>query len=283
MQLLIISGKGGTGKTTVAAALADISGFKYMVDCDVDAPNFSLFYKGKLEKNEDFYGEFKAQVNNELCVKCNKCTNVCTFEAINNGVVNNDLCEGCGACSITCKQKAITLIPEKTAELLITNSSNNYISHSEMEIGSGGSGKIVSAVKKNIEEMNKNNDSVILDGSPGIGCSVIASITGVDTVLVVTEPTQSGLSDMSRVLKLCEFFDVKTYVCINKYDLNLELTEKIKNYCDSNGIDVIGNIPFDECVIKAINKLQPVTKLDESIAAKEINKIWNIIKKEGVN
>ena len=279
MELVILSGKGGTGKTTIVAALAELAKDVIRVDCDVDAPNLYMFYKGKdIEKN-GFIGGKKAVINESLCIKCGKCEAVCKFSAIKNFKVNLFDCEGCGACSLVCPQNAIKLTSEKTADTFITKLDKGIISRAEMEIGSDGSGKLVMQLRKNSEKFNDNDKLTLIDGSPGIGCSVIASITGSDAVLVVTEPTKSGLGDLIRVVTLCEHFGVFTMVCINKCDINEEVTSEIENFVNGKGMKLVGKIPYDDTVMKSINELKPITCYKESIAEKAIEDMWSNIKK----
>ncbi|MGH4125435.1 MAG: ATP-binding protein [Clostridium sp.] len=279
MELVVLSGKGGTGKTTIATALAELAKDVIRVDCDVDAPNLYMFYKGKdIEKN-GFIGGKKAVIEKSLCIKCGKCVNVCRFNAIKNFKINPFDCEGCGACSLVCPQNAIKLTNEKTADTFITELDKGIISRAEMEIGSDGSGKLVMQLRKNSEKFNDNDKITIIDGSPGIGCPVIASITGSNAVLVVTEPTKSGLGDLMRVVTLCEHFSVFTMVCINKYDINEEVAAEIEDFVNDKGIKLVGKIPYDDIVMKSINELKPITYYKESIAEKAIEDMWINMKK----
>lgn len=230
MELVVLSGKGGTGKTTIASALAELSKDVIRVDCDVDAPNFYLFYKGKDIDKSEFIGGKKAIIDQELCTKCGKCEAICRFHAIDNFKINSFDCEGCGACTLICPQNAIKLIDVKTADIFITELDKGIISRAKMEIGADGSGKLITQLRKNSKKFNNNEELTIIDGSPGIGCAVISSITGTDAVLIVTEPTKSGLGDLMRVVTLCEYFDIFTMVCINKYDINKEVTTDIENF-----------------------------------------------------
>lgn len=278
MELVVLSGKGGTGKTTIATGLAELAEDVMRIDCDVDAPNLYLFYKGKDIEKGEFSGGKKAVIDETLCVKCGMCENVCRFKAIENFKINSFACEGCGACTLVCPQNAIKLKDEKTADTFITELDKGIISRARMEIGSDGSGKLITQLRKNGEKFNKDEKLTIIDGSPGIGCAVIASITGSDAVLVVTEPTKSGLEDLIRVVALCEHFGVFTMVCINKYDINEEVAEKIENFVNEKGLKLVGKIPYDDTVMKSINELKPITWYKESMAEKSIEKMWGNIK-----
>lgn len=278
MELVVLSGKGGTGKTTITTSLAELSEDVIRIDCDVDAPNFYMFYKGQdIEKNE-FMGGKKAHINESLCIKCGKCETICRFDAIDDCKINSFSCEGCGACVLLCPQKAIALEGEKIANTYITNLDKGIISRAEMEIGSDGSGKLISYLRKNGRKFSAGEKLIISDGSPGIGCSVISSITGSDAVLVVTEPTKSGLEDLMRVVALCEHFGVFTMVCINKFDINEEMSNKIEEFIKKEDLVLAGKIPYDDIVMKSINELKPIIDYEDSKAASAIKEIWQNIK-----
>ena len=279
MELVVLSGKGGTGKTTIATALSELINDVTRVDCDVDAPNFYLFYKGKNIEESSFVGGKKAKINEDLCKQCNKCELVCKFSAIKNHKIDPFLCEGCGACKLVCPCEAIELTDEKTADVFLSKVDQGIISRAEMEIGSDGSGKLISQLRKNASLAKDNDSFTIIDGSPGIGCPVISSITGSDAVLVVTEPTKSGIKDLTRVVELCNYFDIFTMACINKYDINEDVAIEIEEYLKSENINLVGKIPYDNMVVKSINELKPITKYDDSLAKKAIEDMLNNIKK----
>ncbi|QEK13012.1 AAA family ATPase [Crassaminicella thermophila] len=278
MQLVVISGKGGTGKTTVAASLAYLSEKSIKVDCDVDASNLHILLQGKDIEEENFFGAKVANIDSNKCIKCGACEKVCRYDAIKNYQVDPLKCEGCAACTVVCEQNAILLKDEVTGKTIITQTNKGLLSRADMVIGAEGSGKLVTKVRKNAMAHRKNNEWIILDGTPGIGCAVMASVTGCDAALIVVEPTQSGLEDFLRVLSLINFFGVKPFVCINKYDINEDMTIEIEKYCKEEGIDVLGKIPFDPCVKEAVNALKPIVSYKESKASKEIIKIWNKLK-----
>lgn len=278
MDLVVLSGKGGTGKTTIATALSELYNDVIRVDCDVDASNFYMFYKGKDIGKNDFIGGKKANIDEDICIKCGKCKSICKFDAIENFKIDPFLCEGCGACTLICQPNAIKLEDEKTAEIFITELDKGLISRAEMEVGSDGSGKLVTDLRKKAKKLNKDDKLTIIDGSPGIGCAVIASITGADAVLIVTEPTASGLGDLKRVVELCKHFDVFTMVCVNKYDINKEMTVDIESFINEKGIKLVGKIPYDNTVMKSINELNPITYYKESIAKEAIEHMWKNIR-----
>lgn len=279
MELVVLSGKGGTGKTTIATSISELAKDVVRIDCDVDAPNFYMFYEGHDIEKKEFTGGKKAIIDEELCVKCGKCETVCRFDAIDNCKINPFVCEGCGTCILVCPQDAIKLEDEKTADTFITELDNGIISRAEMEIGSDGSGKLISYLRKNGRKFNPEEKLIISDGSPGIGCSVIASITGSDAVLVVTEPTKSGLEDLMRVVALCEHFGVFTMVCINKFDINEDMSDKIEEFIKEKELVLVGKIPYDDAVMKSINELKPIIYYEDSKACSSIKSMWGNIKK----
>lgn len=278
MELVVLSGKGGTGKTTIAASLSELAKDVLRIDCDVDASNFYLYYKGTDIEAQEFYGGKKAVINADKCIKCGKCEDICKFDAIHGYEIDNFACEGCGACVLTCTEGAVDLKDEKAAQAFITELDNGIISRAEMEVGSDGSGKLVTLLRKNGKRFYNKERLTIIDGSPGIGCSVIASITGCDAVLIVTEPTVSGLEDMMRVVALCESFGLYIMVCINKYDINEEMTEAILSFTEQRQLRLVGKIPYDDTVMKSINELVPIIYFEESIAGKAIKDMWINIK-----
>ncbi|EGO87340.1 4Fe-4S binding protein [Clostridium botulinum C] len=275
MEIVVLSGKGGTGKTTIATAISELAKDVVRVDCDVDAPNLYLFYKGNDIKKKEFYGGKIAEINYNLCISCGKCQKVCRFDAISNNKIDSYSCEGCGTCIIVCPNNAIKLKEEKSANMYITKTDKGIISRANMDIGSEGSGKLIAELRENAKEYISENTLTIIDGSPGIGCSVISSITGSDMALIVTEPTKSGLEDLKRVSDLCNHFRVPINVCINKYDINLDMTQEIESFCKKENIDIIGEIPFDDTVVKSINELKPITYYHESKANLAIRDMWS--------
>lgn len=257
-QLLILSGKGGTGKTTIASAFIKLSDAKAFADCDVDAPNLHLVMEQSAEpERTDYYGMPKAEIDADQCVECGLCKENCRFDAIfdeNGYKVDPYACEGCGVCEAACPANAVSLKPAVAGELMLYADDNNVFSTAQLKMGSGTSGKLVTEVKKQMKTTARPDTKLaIIDGSPGIGCPVIASLSGVDMVLIVTEPSISGISDMERIIKTAETFRIKIGVCINKYDTNPANTEKIEEFCRRKGLPFTGRIPFDPEAVTAIN------------------------------
>lgn len=278
-QLLILSGKGGTGKTTVASAFIELGKIHAYADCDVDAPNLHLVVSQACTPTKtDYFGFGKAVIDSSKCIHCGLCEQNCTFGAIENEVVGIFECEGCGVCEAVCPVEAIKLSDYASGDLMLYEAENQLFSTAQLKMGSGASGKLVTAVKKQLPPKMADDEIVIIDGSPGIGCPVIASISGVDMILIVAEPTISGIHDMKRIIDTAKHFNVKCIVCINKFNVNLDNTEKIEKYCAELEIPLIGKIPFDGAVVKAVNSCNSIACYPESMAAIALSEIWNKIR-----
>ena len=287
-QLLILSGKGGTGKTTIASAFIKLADAKAYADCDVDAPNLHLITGWSVEPAKtDYYGLPKAEIDPELCIKCDQCKQNCRFDAIaidEKYKVNPFTCEGCGVCEYVCPVEAITMIPAVAGELMLYSDREKVFSTAQLKMGSGNSGMLVTEVKKQMKSAEVDAGLAIIDGSPGIGCPVIASLSGVDMVLIVAEPSISGISDMERIINTAAKFGTKTMVCINKYDTNIENTKRIEEFCKKQGLPFIGSIPFDSNAVKAINNGQTIVDIDctSGMAVKEVyHKTMNLLFEKG--
>jgi MinD superfamily P-loop ATPase len=264
-QLLILSGKGGTGKTTIASAFIKLLDAKAYADCDVDAPNLHLVMKHENEPlKTDYYGLPKAEIDLKACIRCNKCLENCRFGAISvitDYKVDFFSCEGCGVCEAVCPSDAISLKPSIAGELMLFNDKATF-STAKLKMGSGTSGMLVTEVKKQMKSTAKDVEVAIIDGSPGIGCPVIASLNGVDMVLIVSEPSISGISDMERIIKTAEKFQTRIAVCINKYDTNIENSEHIEEFCNDWRLPFTGKIPYDTDAVKAINNAKSIIDMD---------------------
>jgi MinD superfamily P-loop ATPase len=277
-QIVIISGKGGTGKTVLTASFAALAQSKVMADCDVDAADLHLLLNPEIKEKHLFKSGKTAIISKELCVECGRCVAVCRFEAISDQyTVDPVSCEGCGFCGYACPANAIIMEENISGEWFISDTRFGTMVHAKLGIAEENSGKLVSLVRQNAKEIAEKQDLewVIIDGSPGIGCPVIASLSGVDFAVVVTEPTLSGLHDADRVIKVAGNFKVPVKIVVNKYDLNIDITEKIADYCAKNNIPLAGKIPFDRSVVDAMVAGKTIIEYKDSKAKKEVIDIWN--------
>ncbi len=266
-ELVIISGKGGTGKTTLALGLVSIFKNIVIADCDVDTPDLHLVLKPyKTEEKGIFKERFTAFINKDRCIECGKCRQVCRFEAISKDLVVNSLeCQGCRFCELVCPQKAIEMREEITGNWQISQTRFGPFVWAQLTNLGENSGKLVSLIREKARNLAKKigSELVIIDGSPGIGCPVIASITGANFCVVVTEPSLSALHDAERVIRLTEHFRIKAGLVINKYDLNPELTQKIQDWAQKEEVAILGKIKFKESVIKAMLELKTVIEFPD--------------------
>jgi MinD superfamily P-loop ATPase len=282
-QLLIISGKGGTGKTVLTAAFAALAGNKVMVDCDVDAADLHLLLDPKIKEAHIFKSGLTAVVDRSQCTQCGTCREVCRFDAVNSDFTIDQLsCEGCAFCSFACPEGAIEMIETVSGEWFISETRFGPMVHAKLGVAKENSGKLVSLVKQKAKEIAKeyNFDQIIIDGAPGIGCPVIASLSGVSFALIVTEPSISGLHDAVRVMDVAQHFDVPAKVIINKYDLNSEMTDKIEKYCRNRGIQILGRIGFDESVVHAMVEGKTIVEYRNGKIKKSIEELWSKISEE---
>ncbi len=275
-QLLVLSGKGGTGKTTLVSAFIKLGNIKAYADCDVDAPNLHIAINHISEPiTKNYYGMDKAKIDIELCIKCGICEENCRFHAISSNreyKVDYFSCEGCGLCQELCPVNAITLHPAVAGEIMLYNDEALF-STAKLKMGSGNSGLLVTEVKKQLKSEVKQIELAIIDGSPGIGCPVIASLSGVDMVLIVAEPSLSGISDMQRIIKTANNFNTIIGVCVNKYDVNIENTKKIERYCEEYNLPVVGRIPFDQQAVKAVNTGITIVDID-CVAGEAVKEVF---------
>ena len=259
-QLVILSGKGGTGKTTIAGAFIKLSKAKAYADCDVDAPNLHLTNAWSTEPEKaDYYGLPKAFINPKICIACDQCRKHCRFGAIS---FDNHY-----------KVDPYALVPAVDGELMLYADGEKVFSTARLNMGSGTSGMLVTEVKKRMQSRSEEAEMAIIDGSPGIGCQVIASLSGVDMVLVVAEPSVSGISDMERIIHTAANFGIKIAVCVNKYDTNIDLAKKIEHFCKEQGLHFVGRIPFDANAVRAMNDGKTIVDID-CIAGTSVRKIY---------
>jgi MinD superfamily P-loop ATPase len=281
-QIVVISGKGGTGKTVITGAFAALAKNKVMADCDVDAADLHLLLAPDIKERHDFRSGLSAFIDKTKCTQCGKCRDICRFDAITDDfVVDPVACEGCAFCSYICPVDAIKMEENLAGEWYISDTRFGPMVHAKLGIAEENSGKLVSLVRKQAKELaEKNNcDWVIVDGAPGVGCPVIASLSGIDCAVVVTEPTLSGLHDALRVIEVTKHFNVPSKLVINKYDLNTDMSDKIEKHCRENGIELIGRVRFDKSVVKAMVEGKTIMEYENSSVKDEIQEIWGKIKK----
>ncbi len=283
-ELVVISGKGGTGKTTVLGSFAVMAKNKVLADVDVDAPNLHLLLAPERVSEREYSGASLAVAAEEKCVECGRCEEVCQFAAIKNHRVDGRRCEGCGTCAIVCPAQAITMQPQTTGHVYLSQTRYGPLVHAHLLAAAEASGKLVAEVRRLAQEAAAENgaDLILTDGSPGIGCPVIASLTGVDAALAVTEPTPSGLHDLERVLQVAAHFRVPTAVCVNKWDINPELTEEIERLAEGMGADIVGRLPFDEEVAEATAEGVPLVEWGRGEASRGVQAVWEKITSNGV-
>jgi MinD superfamily P-loop ATPase len=288
-QITVISGKGGTGKTVLTASFAALAKNKVMADCDVDASDLHLLLHPQIKETHDFKGGTKAILDDDRCTDCGECMKVCRFDAISQGsrqdvhnkvVIDPVACEGCQVCALVCPVGAIRMEENLAGEWYVSETGYGPMVHARLGIAQENSGKLVTVVRQNARDIAQREELelVVVDGPPGIGCPVIASITGVDLVVIVTEPTISAISDLKRVLDLTQHFNIESSVLVNKHDLNAENTKKIEDFCRRQDVPVVGKLPFDKVFIESVILGKPVTEHSNSNLANEIKRIWERIR-----
>ncbi len=283
-QITIISGKGGTGKTTLVGSFAALAENKVIADCDVDAPDLHLLLHPEIIKKEEFKGLKVAVMDKTLCTECGTCEETCRFNAIalteeSGYAVNPARCEGCGACVFTCPQEALTLKERVSGYSFISKTKYGTMAHAQLNIAEEASGKLVTVVRNTAQQVAEKEscELILIDGAPGIGCPVIASLAGVDLALIVTEPTMSGLHDLERILDVTRHFGIGSVVCINKYDINEENSKRITEFCRQRGVEMVGCIPYDPVVTEAMVAGMPVVEFSEGVVSNAIKDVWGCI------
>lgn len=286
-ELVVISGKGGTGKTSITAAFAALADNAILADCDVDAADLHLVLSPTVRQETDFSGGKQAVINAEKCIGCGKCADMCRFDAIRlDGPSNSTIaktyavdpvsCEGCKVCVEFCPAGAIEFNDAINGQWFVSDTRFGPMVHARLGIAEENSGKLVTLIRQKAQEIaeQQGRDLMIVDGSPGIGCPVIASITGADVVLIVTEPTLSGKHDLERVASLAASFGITTLVCINKADVNPEMAREIADRARERGMKVVGEIPYDEAFTKAQIMKATLTEYTGGDIAERVKTLW---------
>lgn len=279
-QLTVVSGKGGTGKTTVLGSFAALAENKVLADCDVDAANLHLLLHPKIEEQKDFSGAKAAFRDEAKCIHCGMCELRCRFDAITSEAVDQLACEGCGLCTLVCPAHALTLDTVKSGEQYLSDTKYGPMAHAKLVPGGESSGRLVTMVRQMAEDiaLRDGRSLILIDGPPGIGCTATASLTDVDLALIVTEPTLSGMHDMERVIQLTGHFGHPSAVIVNKADLNPENSARIRNFCDRHEIPVVGEVPFDETVTHSIAAGRPLVEFSDGPAATAVRVAWERVR-----
>jgi len=277
-ELIVISGKGGTGKTSLLGAFASLATDKVLCDADVDAADLYLILEPEIRSRQDFQEGHRAVIDPDKCTECGLCRDLCRFNAISPDFKVDPIeCEGCGVCVHFCPVQAIDFPTKTCGELFISDTRCGPMVHARLGIAEDNSGKLVTLARREAREIAKNRGLglILTDGPPGLACPVIASIAGATAVLIVTEPTLSGHHDMDRVVELANHFDIPASICVNKYDLNPDMTDVIEQYAKERGLPILGKIPFDPIFTKAMVQNQTVIEYDGgSQATQAVREIW---------
>jgi MinD superfamily P-loop ATPase len=282
-EIVIISGKGGTGKTSLTASFAALAKDVVLADCDVDAADLHLLLHPDIQRREAFTSGATAVIDPAQCVQCGVCREVCRFDAINAAyTVNPFACEGCQVCAYLCPVNAIAMHDNVCGEWYLSETKYGPMVHAQLGAGAENSGKLVAIVRQQAQQIAEAQQKslIIIDGPPGIGCPVMSTLTGTTFVVIVTEPTLSGLHDLQRVVELTAHFKIPTGVCVNKYDLNQAITGQIETYCADRHLSFLGVLPYDLTMVKALVQRVPVVKYAQNGITDQIRQIWQKIEQQ---
>ena len=281
-ELVIVSGKGGTGKTSVSAALAFLSPQKVMVDCDVDAANFHLISGAVIKQTHEFKAGFEPHIDEQACTHCDKCTDLCRFDAITSGVITTPLnCEGCGVCAFNCPEHAITMQEKHAGQWFVSVTRFGELIHAELGLSIENSGKLVSKVRQEAKNIATANHLplIITDGPPGIGCPAIAALSGASLALAVVEPSLSSMHDLERLVELVYHFNLPITVCINKSTLHEENTKEIVAWCNSKAIPIAGQLPYSDAFRTAVQSGKTVMEIADEEVKEAMTRLWQNLAK----
>jgi len=275
-EVVVLSGKGGTGKTSIVGSFAVLAENKVLCDCDVDAADLHLLVQPQSSRDYEFMSGQTALIDLEKCTQCGLCQDLCRFDAIHAFTVDPASCEGCGFCSRACPGEAIVMRENIAGQWFISETEYGPMVHARLGIAEENSGKLVTTVRNEAKHIAEERgvNVIITDGPPGIGCPVISSLSGASLALIVTEPTLSGMHDLERVMGVCRHFSIPAMVCINKYDINEENSRQIEAICTELGVEVAALIPFDNSVTEALILGLPVVNYADGEAARQIRATW---------
>ena len=279
-EIVVISGKGGTGKTSLVASFASLAasaGSLVLADCDVDAPDLHLLVRPRVRETHEFRASRKASIDPAKCTGCGLCEAHCRFDAIRGAHVDPLSCEGCGVCRWVCPVGAVTVSEELSGHWYVSETPYGPMVHARLEPGEENSGRLVAVVRRRARELAEQRGArfLVTDGPPGIGCPVISTVSGADLAVVVTEPTLSGLHDLGRALDVCRHFGVPAVVCINRYDLHPAGAQDIERECQSRGIPLAGCIPYDPIFTEAIGCGKPLVEFADGEVSEAVRKVWH--------
>ena len=279
-EIVVLSGKGGTGKTTIVGSFAALAQGKVLADCDVDAADLHLLLSPSVKEENEFWSGEVALIDEKACTQCGLCLDVCHFEAIKDFKVDPISCEGCGFCARVCPAEAIVMKECLSGHWFTSDTKYGPLVHARLGIAQENSGKLVALVRQRAKQITEKQglDYIISDGPPGIGCPVISSLSGANLALLVTEPTLSGMHDLERIIGVCQHFGVPALVCINKYDINEENTRRIEEHCYTQGVEVVSKIPFDNVVTEALVRGLPVVEYNQNGVTRQIEVLWQKVR-----